>query len=137
MSCVRSLVTKHCSLGYYYAHVTSPHHHHASHLVKLKFDAAVSGHVHQRQLVQRRQQQLHVRQPGLQHSLVTAAQGRVQPRVQARFLRPISADRQCQTCATGQYAHGHLDVARFVVVTAIGGHEVMIVAHRHGPECTT
>ena len=57
------------------------------HLEKLELDAAVSGDVRQRHLVERRQQQLHVREERFQLQLVVAAQGRVQTRIQARRLQ--------------------------------------------------
>ena len=57
------------------------------HLEKLELDAAVSRDVRQRHLVERRQQQLHVREERFQLQLVVAAQGRVQTRIQARRLQ--------------------------------------------------
>ena len=44
-----------------------------AHLVKLELDAAVSGYVREGQLVERRQQQLHEREEGLQGGDVVVA----------------------------------------------------------------
>ena len=49
--------------------------------MEIEFDTAVSGHLRQRQLIETGEQQLHVRQEGVQSNGVVGAQGGVQTAV--------------------------------------------------------
>ena len=56
-------------------------------LENLQLDAAVGAHVREGQLVEARQQQLHVRQKRFQAAHVVIAQSRIQTGIQTRLLR--------------------------------------------------
>ena len=62
---------------------------HFAHLVELELDTTVSGYLTQRQLIETREQQLHVRQEGIQGDSVVGAQGRVQTGIQTCFLAKV------------------------------------------------
>ena len=58
-----------------------------THLEELELDAAVRAYVSKRQLVEGRQQELHVRQERCEAAHVVVAQGRVQTGINTRLLK--------------------------------------------------
>ena len=61
-------------------------------LMQLEFDTAVSGHLRQRQLIETGEQQLHVRQEGVQSNGVVGAQGGVQTRIYTCLLVKVESE---------------------------------------------
>ena len=58
-----------------------------THLKKLELDAPVSGYLYKGQLVEARQQQLHIWQERFEAAIAVIAQGRVQTRIETRLLQ--------------------------------------------------